>query len=287
MSAQDHVLFLFNNLCLADGVGVSASSEASADLEAENLLTPNRWEIWRGEASETEVTIDITLAEGSEVAVGIAALVDSNLSSNGTIRLQSWSDSIEGSTPGADVTVNALEALSGYGMGGFGTGGYGGGATKETLGLVRPISFIPLGDFYMDRYWRFTLRDESLDYLQAAIPYLGDFFQPSSNYSWGAARELEYRTKRRESRGGQKFGRRRAPRMVLTGELLDMETPEADLLWLQHLRGENSTPFICCFKPDQGMGQLLTAIYGVFDGAKIADEYANHHNTTIRIIEEL
>jgi len=283
VSQADHVLFMFDN-AVPRGT-ISASSEASADLAASNMLSPIRSEIWRSDSNNVQY-IDCVLAANEPV--GIVALVDINVTNAGTIRVQSWSDGIDGNQPGEDVTVSAWSALQGYGAGFLGYDGYGGLPTVKTLNLVRPVALVGLEQWHEnERYWRITLDDPNVSYKQCSLPYIGPYFQPSSNISWQSEKALEYRTNTRESRGGQRYGNTKRPRMILTGDLSDIPEAEADYLWLRHLELSDSLPFIVSLRPDGKFGQMFTTIYGTFGGTRFRDEYLNHQSTVLRIEESL
>ena len=284
-SSLGNILFMFNNS--AQRGTIATSSEASSDLAASNLKSPFRSEIWRSDNLSDQQTIDIILDENEEAPAGIAALVDCNLTTTGTVRLQSFTDAVGGIAGSIDVTVNAWEVLEGYSVGQYGFGGYGGAPTAQTLALIKPILFVSFPNWSSDRYWRFTLTDPNTTYKETAVPYIGTYWQPTSNYNWGASKQLEYRTKTIQSRGGQRYGNSKQPKLILSAQLEDIDTAQADYLWLKHLELGDNVPFLCSFKPDGNLGQLFTSIYCTFASSQMSDEYVGHQRTAIRLVEEL
>lgn len=283
MAGENNILFLFDNAAMRGAV--SASSEA-AGLPATNLQKRQRSRVWRGTNGTTE-NIDFTLAADESTPISMAALVDHNLSPLGTIRLRGWSDAIDGADKLVDVTIEPWAGLSGYGVGGYGVGGYGGAPTSSVQALIRPVTFLPLDGFYDCLYWRYTLTDETLDYIQAGVAYLGDHWQPKTNMSWGSSLGREPRTKKRRSRGGQDYGNAKSGRAYFDFNLSWLSSADRDSLWLRYLAAEDHTSFIFSARPTEGVELLMNSLYGNFDPFEMVSSHHNNSQAKIRIVEAL
>lgn len=279
MAQVDHVLFLMD--FASDRAVVTASSEVAA-MPATNLQDSQRSVLWRSGAGSPQ-TIDITLdaAEGS--VIGAAALVDHNLTADGTIQLQGWGDAIDGSDLRVDETVTPWADFTGLGVDGFGQGGYGGAPTATQQLGIRPVSFIPLDNYYSIRYWRLTITDANLtDYVEAGRLYLGSVWQPVTNVKYGWRQRVEGRSKYIESRGGQDYGNPKLGRQFLTGQLSWLDPVDRDGLFLRYLVVGDHTPFIVCMRPSENLQRSTTAIYGKFKDMEITE--ANYKIAEIPII---
>jgi len=279
---SSNVLFLWDNA--ADRGTVSASSEVAA-MPATNLQGPQRSDVWRSSGASPQ-QIDITLDANELSPIGAIALVDCNISPAGTVKAQGWADGF-GVGDTVSVEIEPWDVMYGYGVGGYGVGGYGGVADTKTQMLLRPIFFVPLGDWYDYRYWRITLTDTSLTYLQAARVYVGSIWQPSvnMNYGWKLGREPGSRFI--TSRGGQKYGNPRPGANYLDLSLDWLSDSDRDDLWLQYLALEDHSPFIVCAKPDGVIQRITTAMYATFDPVELTHTNYQTAATRLRIMEAL
>ena len=125
-------IFLFDNL--ADAATLAASSTAGSTMAVANVQDPQRSKFWRSGAG-TSSYINGTLA--AVRGVSHLGLVDLNLSTIGTIRVQFWTDSLGGSAGVLDTTVSPTLYIEDertpahFGVGPFGRGPFGVGAITQ------------------------------------------------------------------------------------------------------------------------------------------------------------
>lgn len=284
-----NILFCFNNYI--SGATVTADTEADeTEMPVENMKNVNRDLIWRSESEETDgitSVIEIDMIDPIETPVSMLAFWDLSISSEGTIRVQSWSDGFGGSEAGVDFTSDPYAFFSGYGVGGYGAGGYGGGVPKTLVEATNPAIVMLLGDYREERYWRITLTDPASRYLQASHIYLGDHWQPQHNISRGFGRELETRTRLIESVGGQEYGDDRDPRLIMEGVLRNLDVQDADHLWQNFLQFKKNTPFTVCAKFNNSLEQLFTAKPVRFDSCSVTQEHNDNYTVPLVLKEWL
>lgn len=280
MSQASNLLMLFDNA--ADRASIVASSEAE-DLVASNLQNHQRSVVWRSAAAGPQ-WIDIELS-AEPWPVSVVALVDHNLGPDGVVRVQCWSDAVNGSDLVADVQVQPWASLMGYGSGPFGGGTYGGAAPAEFRQAFAPITFIPLPDYVGAQHWRVTLSDPHASYLQLGRLFIGRGWQPEINANQGWQIAYEDTTEFLESRGGQRYGNPKSPLRVLSAQLDWLSPAERTELQLyQSLLGDH-TPFITVVRPGETTDRILTSLYGAFQDRSVAAGIHGVYQTPINIKE--
>ena len=278
-------IFLFDNQ--ADDGTVTASSTASGSTPASNVQNSQRSAVWRSGAG-TSSQLNCTFS--SVFGITHAALVDVNLTTAGTIRLQSWSDALGGSSPGVDVTfsptlyVNTNLVSAAYDTGVYGIGAYG---LSAALNSDKNITIFPLGLISFDPYWRITFSDVNTSYQQCGRLILGSGQEFSANLSYGWQASRQDRSPAVESLGGQRFVQPRDDRLQLSGAfdfLTDAERTEM-LLRLQQF-GQRK-PFVFSIFPEQSNQGMTTTAYGRFASAAISGSKWNINQLPFTVIEEL
>lgn len=266
--------------------GTVAASSAVSGMPVTNIQDAQRSVLWRSTAVGAQ-TIDITLSSEAE-AIGAFALVNHNITLAGTVRVQGWSDALGGATSVCDETLQPYVPVTGYGSAGYGVDLYGGfqdyvnGVTvARAREVLRPILLHTISPAVTALYWRITFSDAGLAYYQAGRVYLGPTFTPIRNFGYGAAREVESRTRRIESRGGQYYSNPRDNRTVLNLSLEHAPNDDRDKLWMHYLRLGDHTPFIVCLLPDGGYLQEATTFYAVFD--KLRSGWQSHNGAQLSI----
>lgn len=282
--------FLFNNQI--DRASVAASSEAAA-MPASNLLDPQRTVAWRSAAGGSQ-SLDITCQDGEE-PVGAVAILDHNLTLEGSIRIQAWIDALDGAALVLDQTYQPYEpvrlcgeGLCGEGLcGGFDAFAHGLGLT-EGRGILRPILLLFLVATVEARYFRLTFDDAALSYCQAGRVFLGPVFQPDHNFNFG----WERRRGGQEgffvrSRGGQKYGNPGASQAFLRLPFHHLTEDDRNRFWIvAHQLGEQ-TPFLVCLKPEGGWEQESTTFYVYFSPVAITQGNFAFEQTGLDLEEAL
>lgn len=280
-----NAIFLFDNQ--GDDGTVTASSTASGTTPASNVQNSQRSAVWRSGAG-TSSFLNCTLS--SVFGITHAALVDVNLTTAGTIRLQSWADALGGAVPGVDVTfsptlyINTALVSASYGTGVYGIGSYG---LSAALNSAKNITLIPIGGTNFDPYWRVTLSDVNTSYQQFGRLFLGSGQQFAANMSYGWQATRQERSVAVESLGGQRFIQPRDDRLQLQGAfdfLTDAERTEM-LLRLQQF-GQRK-PFVFSVYPEQTNQGMTTTVYGRFASAAISGSHWNINQLPFAVTEEL
>lgn len=286
---MSNALFLHDNQ--VERAVIAASSEANA-MPATNLQDPQRTVMWRSAVSGAQ-TLDITLAQGEDITQAFA-IVDHNVTLPGSIQLQAWDDALGGAQEVVNVTLQTYQPTFGYGAQDYGAGLYGGydlfinGLSIATArDILRPILVHQIQPAVTARYWRITFNDAGLTYYQAGIVYLGPTWSSQDNFSFGSRRSRESRTRRRESRGGQRYGNPRSPRVILEFSMDWLSDGDRDRLWITQMIHGIAKPLILVQRPVGGYEQESTTFYGVFDNPSFEQVRQNQASSLIRFIEEL
>lgn len=286
---SENVMLLHNNA--VDRASIVTSSEVSS-MPVTNLQDLQRSVVWRSAANGSQ-TIDITLA-ANEDQVQAFALVDHNLTLSGTVKIEAWSDAINGAVKVLDTTLQPYQPVYGYGDQLYGAGLYGGYdiyvngvSIANARDILRPILMAQISPALSVRYWRITLNDSSVNYYQAGRIYLGPAWQPTTNFSWGSAREKEHRTRAKESRGGQTYSNPRPGRTLIDFDFQWLLDAERDQLWIIASVLGDYTPFIIVMKPVGGYEQESSTLYGVFESLPLRQEAENKAAAPAKFKESL
>lgn len=280
-----NAIFLFDNQA-DDGV-ITASSTAGGTTPASNVQNPQRSAVWRSAAGTTS-QLNCTLS--SIYGVTHAALVDVNLSTAGTIRLQSWSDALDGSVPGVDVTfyptlyVNTALVSTAWGMGPYGIGSYG---LSGALNSAKNITIIPLGLLSFDPYWRVTLSDINTSYQQFGRLFLGSGQELTYNLTYGWQADRQERSVSVESLGGQRYTQPRDDRLQLRGTFDFLTDAERTEMLLRMQQFGQHRPFVFSVYPEQSNQGMTTTVYGSFSSVSVSGLFYNSNQLPFTVIEEL
>ncbi|MDH5612227.1 MAG: hypothetical protein OEY66_07205 [Gammaproteobacteria bacterium] len=287
-----HVIFMADNM-LDRATALTASSEV-ASLPVTNLQNHQRTELFRTDGNVAgQVDIDITL-NASEGSVGGLAVVDHNLSLAGSIRIQAWTDAHDGAAQVVDEIIQPYAPIYAFGDGVFGEGLFGGYASLGPFSSYSPrsylrvISFLQLVAVIDADYWRVTLIDSTLDYIQCGRLFIGEVWQPETNYSWSSKLSRKPESKKRRSRGGQDYGNPKPGRMALEFNLDWLQLNDQQRLWAAYLYVESDTPVIVIQKPDtDSFDRELRSLYCTFDGLSVEAAFEGNHRSSIKLIEAL
>jgi len=279
-------IFLFDNQA-DDGI-ITASSTASGTTPASNVQNPQRSAVWRSGAG---ITSQLNCTLSSIYGVTHAALVDVNLSTAGTIRLQSWSDALGGSVPGVDtgdisptLYVNTALVSTAWGMGPWGIGAWG---LSAALNSAKNITIIPLGAARFDPFWRITLTDGNTSYQQFGRLFLGSGQAVTHNMSYGWQADRQERSVSVESLGGQRFVQPRDDRLQLRGSFDFLTDTERTEMLLRMQQFGQRKPFIFSVYPEQSNQGMTTTVYGRFTSVSVSGTHFNINQLPFSIVEEL
>lgn len=169
------------------GVTVTASTEASASLGADNLLNGDPGEPWRATGCTSE-TVEFTPPPTYEVDVAAVVLVNPNLSPDGTITIE-----IATEVPGVyDVSLGPYEAM--FALYGFGEDRFGvdpaGGYPDAAYRASRPVYvYVELDQVYGAKSLKLTCVDpDNPDgYIEIPVVMAGPIVRPAIGVSHGYA----------------------------------------------------------------------------------------------------
>lgn len=280
-------LFLLDNQ--SDEGTITASSTAGATMAATNLQDEQRSKFWRS-GSGTTSNLSITLP--SPYGADYLALVDLNLSTAATIRVQSWADSVGGSDAGVDITVsptlyiNTDLIAAAYGQGPYGIGPYGSNAVI-TQANVRNITLIPFGETSIDAYWKVTFDDVNGTYQQCGRLVLAKATQFAVNLSKGWSAQRVPRTQTRESIGGQSYRQRRDSRLQINGSFDALSDDERTAMLIRMQEFDESKAFVYSIHPEATNRGLTTTLYGRFSGSSMSNPESAVSAFNFSVIEEL
>ena len=284
---SENIAFLFDNA--ADSATLVASSE-SGQMPASNLLLPERWKVWRSAASEVYATLDFTLPPTLSTAVAAVGLYDHNITPAGSIQVQAWTDAINGSNEVVNETIIPWANWHGYGGAGYGAGGYGGAPDEIVRSLFAPLSVVILSNYHDPAtvpYWRLTVSDASLSYLQAARPYIGHVWQPSVNFDWGNQLEFIDRNKPLDAFGGQEYVNPVDEARAFNFDLSWLPPDERDTLIVQRKWHGSHKPFFVIPRHVDDSDQIIYSMYAKFKSYGLGARFARTSAASFRVEEVL
>lgn len=282
---MSNALFLLDNQ--AEGAIVTASSEASVSLGAENVINQQRRKFWRSGLGQSS-SLDVQLAEVS--GVNYAAFVDTNLTSAGIIRIEAWLDGFDGMEKVVDemfsptLYVSDTTQSAAYGLGPYGLGPY--GQNQALADNTRNITLVQVPT-NIATFYRFTFTDMNTDYQQLGYVHLGSAMVFEHNIEYGWQVERVERTVRREALSGANYYQQRDSRLRLSVNWpVIRDTERTDFLVRYQAIGE-SKPVIFSIFPNEGLKGLTTTMYGRFESQSITNTNLNINALGVTMIEEL
>lgn len=278
-------IFLFDNL--ADAATLAASSTAGSTMAVANLQDPQRSKFWRSGAG-TSSYINGTLAAVREVSH--LGLVDLNLSTVGTIRVQFWTDALGGSVGVLDKTVSPTLYIedertpSAYGSGLYGAGPYGIGAITQDQ--ARNITIIPFGANIAAAYWRVTFTDTAGSYQQCGRLFLAKAveFEQNLSYGWGA--EAVDETVQRFSLGKQRYYNAIDRRLRLRGSFEWLTEDERTRMTKRLINWGQHRPLIYSVFPESTNRGLVTTVYGRLESGGITNPQYGQNSLQFTVQED-
>ena len=278
-------IFLFDNL--ADAATLAASSTAGSTMAVANLQDYQRTKFWRSGAG-TSSYVNGTLAAVREVSH--LGLVDLNLSTVGTIRVQFWTDALGGSVGVLDKTVSPTLYIedertpSAYGSGLYGAGPYGIGAITQDQ--ARNITIIPFGANITAAYWRVTFADTAGSYQQCGRLFLGKAveFEQNLDHGWGA--EAVDETVERYSLGKQRYYNAVDRRLRLRGSFKWLTEDERTRMTKRLINWGQHRPFIYSVFPESTNRGLVTTVYGRLESAGITNPQYGQNILDFSVLED-
>lgn len=278
-------IFLFDNL--ADAATLAASSTAGSTMAVANLQDPQRSKFWRS-GSGTSSYINMTLA--AVRGVTHLALVDLNLSTIGTIRVQAWTDSLGGSASVLDTTVSPTLYIedertpAAYGAGPYGAGPYGIGAITQDQ--ARNITIVPVGSTITAGYWRVTLADAAGSYQQCGHLFLAKAveFEQNLSYGWGA--EPVDETVQRYSIGKQRYYNAIDRRLRLRGSFEWLTEDERTRMTKRLINWGQHRPLIYSIFPESTNRGLVSTVYGRLESGGITNPGYGQSALAFSVLED-
>ena len=283
----NNAVFLLDNRL--DSASLVASSSAAA-MPVTNIQSEARSDVWRSGPGSSS-TVDATF--NSAGTVGVLGFVDLNMSTAGTLRVQAWTDAINGAANVFDMTYkpnvygydpNGATYL--YGAGAYGIGNYG-LATPLLDQLGRNVTVVLLSAPVSARFWRFTFTDGNTAYQQVSRIYLtaaAKTYTYNISYGWKASRRE--RSQKKESLGGQRYVQKRDARLAISASFDYLtEVERADVLSTIQTFGEVK-PFVFSVFPENSAQGLTTSLYGTFESPDVTHRNYNLTNYQFTVVEE-
>jgi hypothetical protein len=270
-----------------DTATVAASTEAAL-MPASNIKEFERSKKWRSGAG-TSSYLNITF--GVEEAREWVALVDLNLTSAGTIRIQAWTDGLGGAAQVYDQSFtptlySAAIQSNNYGGGSYGLGNYGSNAPISQLD-ARNLTILPLGASYTAKYWRITFTDTNTSFQEVARVYITTAVEFTYNISWGWRIGRVENSGFRKSLGGQRYVQERDSQLEISGDFDYLTDLERTNMLVRMFEIGSRDPIIFSVYPEATNRGLTTTMYGHFEDFSFA--HANHdmNRFPFRLLEDL
>ena len=283
-----NIRFLWNNKF--DAATISASSEA-AGLPVSNLKDQLRKKVWRATGCASEY-IDIDFGEGGDYC-NTLALIQHNLSINAQVRLVA-SDTAAGGNELLDVTWDAFGTVFGAGEGGAGEEGAGGFLIDDVVRqeLLLGLIFCNFFNQTAARYWRIYLLDPDnpSGYVEVGRVWLGIYFAPQYNFSYGWQFRVIDESKVSESLGGQKWVDIKGRRYGLYLPFKHIQDAEKYWGFIDMLRryGIRKDILVVLLPEGRPTERLFTTLYGRFTKLPPVTNWAyGYSNVSLQFEESL
>lgn len=281
-----NALFLLSNFVES---GVVEASTETPTAPATNVQNSQRSQIWRSDFGGSSY-VDITLPAARDVSH--VAIVDTNITVNGTIQVEAWDDAIDGATQTVDTTVapnlyvDPNEVAIPFGEGAFGSGPFG---AVESSALIngRNITLIALPADVTSQFFRITFADDDTSWQQAGVIYLANAEQFAVNigYGWQASR-IE-RSGFRESLGGQRYVQQRDGRLVLEGTFEFLTDAERTRTLITLQRFGEFRPLLFSIIPQTTDEGLTATVYGTLRSTSVTAHNFSLNRLQFQAVEEL
>jgi len=259
---SENIAFLFDNA--ANRATLLTASSEEVNMPVANLLMDERYSIFRSLTPVTSITIDITLNATEETAINCVGILDHNLTDIGTIQVQCWTDSIAGSNEVVNETISPWDGFYGYGGSYYGSAGYGGLPLSRIRLSHQLFSYLSLNDYFegaINLYWRITLTDISLSYIEASRVYIGHIFQPEWNFSYGSSFTKTQNSQLKVSKKGLEFSTKIKEARLFDCVLSFLDNADRDALLVAHTLYGYTEPFFCIPRHTDDAESILFAGY--------------------------
>lgn len=282
-----------NAFFLADNAADIASVVASSELAtapAINVQDSQRSAIWRSSGVGSASHLDFTLQNATPI--NFAALVDVNLTKDGSIHVEAWDDALGGATKTVDITlapavfIDPLAPDSFYGSGNYGVGPFGTYSDYTALN-ARNVTLVQLVAQVTSKFWRFTFTDANTNYQQCGRVVLAKATQFVVNLGYNWQSQFQERSIFRESLGGQRYSQPREPRGVLAGNFDFLTDTERTTSFLVLRRYGERKPLVFSIFPDNTDQGKSTTLYGHFSSASLKQALMNINSFPFQFIEDL
>lgn len=280
MSTEGNALFLFDDIASAGAVVADSEEVAMPD---DNLINLTRSSVWRSTAG-TSSELEFTLPAGDSFRY--IALIDINLTTNGTIQIEGWTDAIDGSTKVYDETHNLSDGHLGWNTGVFGLGTF---SQRADISLpTRNVVLFDTEQYNMgDRYWKLTLTDTDSSYQQCACVVFARDSRPAVNASWDWTFSLDYRSDIKTSLSGVEYSIDREDKRVFNLSWDWLNDLERNKYMQRAYAFKNNKPFVFCLFPDDISQKPSHTIWGRFNSNQISQQFVNINKFNTQIIEVL
>jgi hypothetical protein len=283
-----------NALLLLDNFADYAIVEASTELgtaPVANLQNTRRSSYWRSESINDTSDLDFTLLAAPDGTGSThVALVDVNLTVNGTIRVRAWSDAVGGASLVIDQTVTptlftSLPLPSSLYYGTYGPGPYG----VVDYGPVnqRNVTLITLSVPTTALYWRVTLTDTNTSYQQCSRVFIGKGVTLANNMAYGWTAEYLDNSVEKKSIAGQRYSQPRDSQLQITGNYDRLSDAERTTMLINARRFGKTRPIIFSLFPENTDQGQSTTIYGVLSGLKLSNTDFGKNEMPIIVTEDL
>lgn len=265
----------------ADRSTISTNSTAGT-LNAQNMLTDIKSEIWRSSAS---TSVLITLSWSTAEILSMVAFPFASLTETATIRVRGYLE-VGDSVPAYD-TGTQLAAPSAFGSVAWGTLPLGVNAYSYGGGNYAAIWFPTMSV----KKILVTLTDNANPngYIEAARCVCGSYWEPQINCEYGVEIGAGDMSKHERSDAGD-LRTDRGPRYkILNVDLSLMPNTDRNQMWRILLGNGMSRPIYFSLLPDSSddpQGEQIYQVYGkLTKGSSIKFQFLNQFNTSLELEE--
>ena len=266
-------LRIITNNVIGDADTLTATSEA---LAVENLQTNYKSEVWRSTALTATVTATFTAAQ----TVSGVAFPFTNFSATATMQVKLYTNVADGS-PVYDSTAILccpfdMQGINNFGVNYFAYGGSRGARIWTPSSDVKKVEVI------------ITDTSNTSSYIEAGVMVIGEYFEPSSNFSYGATSGIADTSTSKRTDAGDKVSNQGTRHKVMSLSFNHMDATDRDnFIELLSVNG-TTTPFFISAYPENTDKELENdhQMYAVLSQAdRLSRPYYDAHSTSLSVEE--
>ena len=270
-------------ICYENRADDATLTATSAALAVANLQDMQQQVVWSSTSAAAQtITIPLSVSR----SINCVGLMNHNLSSDATIRVQGASDA--GFTSVLfDTTYDALDPSFGWGEFPWGMVGWG-GYSSEGWEYQFTVKWITLT---VARYWRLIITDTTNadGYVQAGRLILGQYWTPHANMQWGYSLDWHDPSEVVRTRGGSWRSDNKTPYRVSSVHVRWLDVVEAaGVLEMERQRGRRGDVLLSAYPNEGTTRERRNTLLGVLrDWSPSTHDFYGYNSVSFSIEESV